>query len=223
MVVFSYRTVVVGLLVALPRLAVAWAPVPHPLDELVREGAPSLYRVYNPARVSTLVVDERGQVSCVAGAEPPPTVDLPEQACRDPRIALVYPDDQVRHYFQDAVHQVGGPLIGGTVVLRVAETDVRTWDVGAAVLPRGCGKEGIVRSPVTLTLDIGCRGDVAVVRWVRWHGFLTRECDTVERGTRAIGPDLRCTMGGSDPHAQVLDGGIDRIDLNSGEAAPVRD
>jgi hypothetical protein len=191
----------------------------HLLPELVPEGRPSLSGVYNPAAVDIVAIGADGQVSC-GPKRPPPPAAPGSPACRDPRLAFRWTDG-VRHDYQDAVHQISGTLGEASVALWVGERVARLWSVSGAEEPRGCGFNNIVRRQTYLTIDVTCAGDVAVVRWVIWRGFLQRECEDAGRPTRAIGPDLRCPMPRDDPHADVVDSGIDRVDLRTGRSEPL--
>jgi hypothetical protein len=190
----------------------------HPLPDLVREGAPALARVLNPAALDVIGIDAEGKVTCrEKGSEP----NAPNEACRDPRIAFRW-KQSITHSFQDAVHQLSGPTqTNARVDLLARNRVVRTFNVSASNQPKGCGSKGTVLAQTHLTVDLTCVGDKAIARWAIWRAFLTGDCDAGERRTRAIGPDLRCPMSRDDEHAEVADAGILQIDLSTGEAETI--
>ncbi|HWB78883.1 MAG TPA: hypothetical protein VG755_28170 [Nannocystaceae bacterium] len=203
---------------ALPDGAVSKSRDTHPLPDLVGEGALGLARVVNPAAVHVVGIDAAGAVTC---NEKRSEKNAPQDACRDPRIALRW-NDRTTHAFQDAVHQISGPTQTNARVDLLARNKVaRSFNVSASNQPKGCGSKGTVLAQTHLTLDITCAGDTAVVRWAIWRAFLTRECDAGERRTRAIGPDLRCPMAKDDEHAEVAEAGIVQIDLATGAAEAI--
>jgi hypothetical protein len=188
------------------------------LPLLLKEDALSLAAVYNPAAIDLIKIDSKGRVTC----EPKQRVarELPKIACRDPRLALSW--RSASRYHHDGVHIFGG-AIGTTsrVSLEVNDRAAKTWSFDAAKVARGCGHEGFVLQQKTLIIDLSCANDIAVARWVMWKSFLTRECDRTDRSTRAIGPDLRCKIRKDDPNAEVLESGVELIDLQRGTSRSI--
>lgn len=158
----------------------------------------------------------RGELGAFEGELP----EADERACRDERLALVFDESDVRHDFLEGRHQLMGPIMGESVVeATIGGSPALSVAMAPQISPRGCGQEGIVRQQPFSTMEIQCRGDVGVVRWALWRNFLNRDCDAQNRGTRSIGPELRCVIlpGDANAHAHVIESGLIRIDLNSGE------
>lgn len=213
---FSHAIYIVALLFLMTKTGYVEGEDAQPLPELVEEGRPSINAVYNPAHLGVVNITPKGHVTCEMSTSREIRAAANPLACRDARIQLKKTSQHMRHYFQDGVHQISGPISSGAVHLHIGSERAYTWSMAAVMVPLRCGQTGAARATRQLTLDITCRDDVAVVRWVQWRSFLVQSCDKEKRNTRAIGPDLTCDPILKDDHAHVIASGWLLLDLSSG-------